>query len=129
MSKIALLLDRDGIINIDYGYVHNPLKGDFVKGIFELCQAALAAGYFLIIVTNQAGIAHGYYSEATYLAFNRWLIAKFSQKQIKISHSFYCPYHQQAKLARYKKASFNRKPQPGMIWQAQNKFNLNLNRS
>ena len=59
----ALFLDRDGTINIDYGYVFQPEKFEFINGIFELCRKAQEKGYLIIVITNQSGIARGYFSE------------------------------------------------------------------
>ena len=62
MNK-ALFLDRDGIINVDHGYVHKIEDFEFIDGIFELCRLASIKGYQIFVITNQAGIARGYYDE------------------------------------------------------------------
>lgn len=62
----ALFLDRDGVINVDHGYVCSPEQTEFVDGIFDLCRAASEAGYLLVIITNQAGIGRGLFSEQAY---------------------------------------------------------------
>ena len=72
-SRKALLLDRDGVINVNHGYVHHPENCDFIPGIFALCAAAQKQGYRIIIVTNQSGIARRYYSRAQFHAFSRWI--------------------------------------------------------
>ena len=59
----ALFLDRDGVINVDHGYVHNPENFEFIDGVFEVARAARVRNYKLVVITNQAGIARGYYSE------------------------------------------------------------------
>jgi D-glycero-D-manno-heptose 1,7-bisphosphate phosphatase len=64
VKRKALFLDRDGVINIDYGYVHEPENCVFIEGIFELVRRANAAGYVVAVVTNQAGIGRGYFTEA-----------------------------------------------------------------
>ena len=66
-TRKALFLDRDGVINANHGYVCSPERTDWVPGIFELCTVARDAGYVLVVVTNQAGIARGYYTEAEFL--------------------------------------------------------------
>jgi len=68
VSARALFLDRDGVINVNHGYVHRPEQMDFVPGIFALGRAAVQRGYRLIVVTNQAGIGRGYYTEADFAA-------------------------------------------------------------
>ena len=67
MKNKALFLDRDGVINVDYGHVGKIEDFHFIDGIFELCQKAQEKGYLIIIVTNQAGIAKGYYTEEDFL--------------------------------------------------------------
>ena len=62
MKQRALFLDRDGVINIDHGYVHKKENFEFVDGIFELCKQAKQFGYLIIVITNQAGIGRGYYT-------------------------------------------------------------------
>ena len=63
MSNKAVFLDRDGVVNVDHGYVHKIEEFDFMPGIFELCQYAKRLGYKLIIATNQSGIGRGYYTD------------------------------------------------------------------
>ena len=86
----ALFLDRDGVININHGYVCTPDRTDWVPGIFELCALARDAGYVLLVVTNQAGIARGYYSEAGFLEYTRWRHGEFSIRGVDILATIYC---------------------------------------
>ena len=72
MNK-ALFLDRDGIINVDHGYVHRIEDFEFVTGIFDLCRLAASKGYQIFVITNQAGIARGYYDKATFEALSTWM--------------------------------------------------------
>ncbi len=99
----ALFLDRDGVVNIDHGHVGKIEDFDFMEGIFELCQKAQNAGYLIIIVTNQAGIAKGYYTEEQFVTLNNWMKNEFKKKGIYITKTYYCPYHIDAKIAKYKK--------------------------
>ena len=66
-------MDRDGVINVDFGYVHTPDNFEFIEGIFELVLAANRAGYLVIIVTNQAGISRGYYTIDTFNDLTEWM--------------------------------------------------------
>lgn len=129
MLRKALFLDRDGVINIDHGYVHTPENCEFVEGIFALCAAAQAQGYLIIIVTNQAGIGRGYYSEAQFHAFTAWIHAQFAQQNITITQTYYCPHHPEAGQGEYRQNCHCRKPQPGMILQAAREHGIDLRES
>ena len=125
----ALFLDRDGVINVDLGHVHTRSEFQFVPGIFDLCRAAQAEGYLLIVVTNQAGIGRGYYSEADFLALTRWMVAKFAEEGSRIARVYYCPYHPVHGVGAYRRDSPERKPEPGMLLRARADFDLDLSSS
>lgn len=128
MNK-ALLLDRDGIINEDGSYLYRPEDIRFVDGIFPFCRAAVSEGYLIIVLTNQSGIARGYYTEDDLLALNRWMCDCFRENGVLISKIYYCPYHPDKGIGRYKVDSFDRKPKPGMFLKARDEFHLDLSRS
>lgn len=125
VRKKALFLDRDGVININHGYVHTPEQTDWVDGIFELCRIAQDADYNLIVVTNQAGIARGYYTEATYLAYTRWMHSQFLERDISLLATYYCPHHPEG-LGEWRLNCECRKPHPGMILAAASRYNIDL---
>jgi D-glycero-D-manno-heptose 1,7-bisphosphate phosphatase len=125
----ALFLDRDGVINVDRGYVHSRDDFRFQEGIFDLCRAAQALDYLLVVVTNQAGIARGYYSESEFLELTEWMVAKFAEEEIQITHVYYCPYHPIHGVGAYKCDSADRKPKPGMLLRARADFNVDLGSS
>jgi len=89
----ALFLDRDGVINIDYGYVGSRDRFDFVDGIFELIRVAQGFGYKTIVVTNQAGIARGYYTEADLDVLHSWMLSCFASLNLALDAIYYCPFH------------------------------------
>ncbi len=125
----ALFLDRDGVINIDHGYVHCCEAFHFQQGIFELFRAAQSLGYLLVVVTNQAGIARGYYTESEFLKLTEWMTQQFADHQIRIARVYYCPYHPIHGVGEYKCDSPDRKPNPGMLLRARTEFSLDLARS
>ena len=125
----ALFLDRDGVINIDYGHVFKKENFDFVEGIFSLCKKAVELDYRLFVITNQAGIGKGYYSLEEYEELTTWMITKFDEKNISLDKVYYCPYHAEAKIVKYRKKHHLRKPNPGMILLAKEEFDLDLSRS
>jgi D-glycero-D-manno-heptose 1,7-bisphosphate phosphatase len=111
----ALFLDRDGVINIDHGYVHEAAQTQWVPGIFDLCRAGIEAGYRLVVVTNQAGIARGLYTEGAFLAYTRWLHAEFARRGAPLAATYYCPHHPTEGRGGARFACACRKPEPGMI--------------
>lgn len=114
MIKVAFL-DRDGVINEDHGYVHRIEDFTFTRGCFETLQELQARDYQLIIITNQSGIGCGYYSENDYQRLTTWYLKQLKQQGINILDVFYCPHAPQAECS-------CRKPQPGMLLQAQQKY-------
>ncbi|MCC3646347.1 HAD family hydrolase [Cytobacillus oceanisediminis] len=129
MKKKALFLDRDGVINIEKKYVFKIKDFEFVEGIFEVLHHFQKEGYVLIIITNQAGIGRGYYTEDDFRIVNDWMLKQFEVNGIFITKVYYCPYHPEFGLGSYKKNAFCRKPKPGMILDAKKEFNLDLSKS
>ncbi len=125
----ALFLDRDGVINVDIGYAHKPEQIDFVPGIFELCRKATERGYKIVIVTNQAGIGRGYYTEDDFWALMEWMKQRFAKSGSIIDAVYFCPCHPEHGIGEYKKESPNRKPEPGMFLNAKADLGIDLSRS
>ncbi len=128
-ARRALLLDRDGVINVNFGYVHTPEGTQWVDGIFDLCRAAEAAGYILVVVTNQAGIARGFYSEEQFVQYTDWMLQQFSMRGISILRVYYCPHHPSAGHGVYQVDCQCRKPRPGMILAAAQDLDIDLSES
>jgi D-glycero-D-manno-heptose 1,7-bisphosphate phosphatase len=129
MKRPALFLDRDGVINIDHGYVYMPEEFEFVDGIFELVATANRAGYLVVVVTNQAGIGRGYYTEAQFHALTDWMRTRFAGHGAQIDGVYFCPYHPEHGIGEYRRESEFRKPAPGMLLQAQSELDIDLNQS
>tara|TARA_B100000575_G_C22757296_1_gene451139 strand:+ start:84 stop:638 length:555 start_codon:yes stop_codon:yes gene_type:complete len=128
-KKPALFLDRDGVINIEKNYVHKIEDFIFIDGIFELIKTAKNRGYYIIVITNQAGIARGYYSDEDFHILNNWMLNYFQLKGAGIDKVYYCPHHPQYGRGLYKKDCSNRKPNPGMILDAVKDFNIDVRKS
>jgi D-glycero-D-manno-heptose 1,7-bisphosphate phosphatase len=124
----ALFLDRDGVINVNHGYVYRPQDVEFIDGIFALCLAAQKLGYRIIVITNQSGIARRYYSQADFAHLRRWLEHQFWRHGIRITHTYHCPHHPDMNGA-FGHACCCRKPRPGMIVRAARQFDIDLSRS
>lgn len=129
MSFRALFLDRDGVINQNHGYVHKREDFDFIECIFDVGRHAHAHNYKLVVITNQAGIGRGYYSENQFHQLTDWMCQQFSSVGAPITRVYFSPYHPTAGLGRYRKDDYSRKPHPGMILQAQEDLSLDLKRS
>lgn len=126
MMQPALFLDRDGVINVDYGYVHRPKEFHFMDGIFDVARTARTHGYRLVVVTNQAGIGRGFYSETQFHALTDWMCLRFSDERASIDRVYFSPYHPTAGLGEYKLDHISRKPRPGMFFQAQRELGIDL---
>ena len=125
----ALFLDRDGVINVDKNYVWRIEDFEFLPDIFELCRAAQTVGLLPIIVTNQAGIGRGYYTEQDFQTLTEWMLAEFSAHGIGIGRVYHCPYHPTEGIGEYRRDSPDRKPNPGMILRAKDHLGLDLSQS
>jgi D-glycero-D-manno-heptose 1,7-bisphosphate phosphatase len=129
MLHKALFLDRDGIINEDCAYPYKPEQIVFTDGIFDLCRKAIRKGYLIIVVTNQAGVAKGYFTEGDVLALHEWIKEQFSVRGIEITAFYFSPYHPDATVEHYRKDTECRKPGGGMIRKAVDDFDIDLSKS
>lgn len=129
MKKPALFLDRDGVINVDYGYVYQIEKFHFIPGIFNLVKKANLNGFLVIIITNQAGIGRGYYSEQEYKHLMDWVQSQFASRGAKIDGIYHCPFHPVHGVGDYLRDSNMRKPKPGMLLAAAADHGIDLPKS
>ena len=107
-TQKALFLDRDGVINVDHGYVSTIEEFEFIEGIFPLLRLFLSHGYTLFIVTNQSGIGRGYYSSTDFETLNTWMLAELKKENIHIEAVHHCHHAPEEKC-------FCRKPAIGMV--------------
>ena len=126
MAAKALFLDRDGVINVDVGYIWRPEDFIFRDGVFEACRQAQALGYHLVVVTNQAGIGRGLYSEEEFQQLTDWMCARFSDEGVEIARVYHAPTHPEEGIGIYKRESIDRKPGPGMLFKARDALGLDL---
>jgi D-glycero-D-manno-heptose 1,7-bisphosphate phosphatase len=120
----AVFLDRDGVINRDLNYVHAPDRFEPVPGAAEAIAWLNASGFRIVVVTNQAGIGRGYYTEAQFASFTRWIEDWLAERGGRIEATFFCPHHPTAGVGSYLQACGCRKPMPGMIRAALQEFGL-----
>ena len=127
--KKVLFLDRDGVINVDTGYLYKVENLQWIDGVKEGLALAVAHGYDIIVVTNQSGIARGYYTEGDVCALHQYMNQELTTAGAPILHFYYCPHHQEGIVSQYTKTCNCRKPKPGMILQAMVDYDIDKNRS
>lgn len=115
LRRRALFLDRDGVCNIDHGWVGTRDRFEWVDGARDAIGAATARGWHVFVVTNQSGVARGFYTEDDVRALLRWMADDAMRAGGTVDDARFCPYHPEAPLPAYRRASDWRKPAPGMI--------------
>ena len=126
----AVFLDRDGVINRDYGYVSAIEDFDILPGAFEALRVFRSAGYKLIVITNQAGVARGLYSEAAVEKLHNYMCQLLEAEGVYLDDIYFCPHHPvSGVVASYSIECECRKPAAGMINQAMLKHKINASRS
>ena len=125
----ALFLDRDGVINKNYGHVYQINKFHLIENIEILVKKANVNEYKVIVVTNQAGIGRGLFSNYDFQKLTKYMKLVFLRKNCFIDAVYHCPYHPTKGIGKYLKNSYCRKPNPGMLLKAQKDFNLDMDKS
>jgi D,D-heptose 1,7-bisphosphate phosphatase len=118
MPNKALFFDRDGTLNIDTHYLHDPADFVWVEGAVDAIHWVNERGYLVIVVTNQSGIARGYYDEADVHRLHDWMNAELAKCGAHIDAFYYCPHHMDGSVPAYTKSCDCRKPAPGMLLRA-----------
>lgn len=128
--KRAAFLDRDGVINVDHGYVSSWDQFEFLPGVPAALRQLQCAGYALVVVSNQSGIGRGLYSESDLATLNRHLDEHLSTDHgVDIAGFYHCPHHPTEALADWRRVCRCRKPAPGMIEQACAQLRINPSHS
>lgn len=120
----ALFLDRDGIINVDKGYIHKSDDVEFVDGIFDLCRMAKERGYHIFVVTNQAGIDRGLYTHKHVDVLHDWMREQFRAQGVEFTDMYFCPHHPE-----FTGKCPCRKPEPGMLLKAVEAYGIDTSAS
>jgi D-glycero-D-manno-heptose 1,7-bisphosphate phosphatase len=123
-----LFLDRDGVVNHEVGYLHRPEDVRWVDGIVPLCRTAMELEYKLVVVTNQSGIARGFYSMAQYEELTAWIRSELLRENVRLDAVYCCPYHPEG-LGEYRREHEDRKPGPGMLLRAVRELGVELAQS
>lgn len=128
-SRRAAFFDRDGVINLDHGYVGSVDRFELVEGAGRAIRLCRDAGYLVFVVTNQAGVAHGYFDEDAVKALNDHMRVLLAQEGAHVDDVRYCPHHPEGRLAHYRKDCSWRKPKAGMILDIAKSWPVDLARS
>lgn len=128
-NQKAAFLDRDGVINVNYGYVSKAEDITFFPGVFEATKKLQDAGYQIFVITNQSGIGRGYYSEAEFHQLTSWITKQFQQHGVTISDTAFCPHHPEKAHPPYLQVCHCRKPAPGMINQLSEQYKVDKHQS
>lgn len=122
----AAFLDRDGVINLDRAYVHDWSEFEFVPGAVAAMRRLHEAGYVLVVVTNQSGLARGMYTEAQFQALTTQMCEALSAAGVEVAAVYHCPHHPRGKVPELAVECDCRKPEPGMILRAAAALDLSL---
>ena len=126
MAKIAVFLDRDGVINQDTGYVSCVDDFHFIDGTIEALQILKKKGYCLVVVTNQSGIARGYFTEEQFMSLTEWMDWSLADRDVDLDGIYFCPHHPTAGVGEYRQECTSRKPAPGMLLDAAKDLKIDL---
>lgn len=126
MAKIAVFLDRDGVINQDTGYVSCVDDFHFIDGTIEALQILKKKGYCLVVVTNQSGIARGYFTEEQFMSLTEWMDWSLADRDVDLDGIYFCPHHPTAGVGEYRQECNCRKPAPGMLLDAAKDLKIDL---
>ena len=122
----AVFLDRDGVINVDRGYVHRPEDFEFLPGVLDAAARLSSGGWALVVVTNQSGIARALYSEEAYRVLTRHMEQAFIRAGAPLAGVYHCPHHPQGRIPALAIDCACRKPAPGLLLRARDELGLSM---
>jgi D-glycero-D-manno-heptose 1,7-bisphosphate phosphatase len=125
----AAFLDRDGVINVDPGYVHRIEDFEFVAGTLEACRELARRGWLLVVATNQSGIGRGLYTAQQFHQVTEWMRAQFEGSGAPLAGVYYCPHHPTDAIGSFQIPCDCRKPRPGMLLAAARDLSVDLAQS
>ncbi len=125
----AAFLDRDGVINLDRGYVYRREDFEFVPGVLDGARRLHSMGFLLVVASNQSGIGRGFYCEADFEALTAWMRDEFEAASAPLAGVYHCPHHPTEAVGAYRRACDCRKPAPGMLLAAARDLGIDLTTS
>ena len=129
MATPAIFLDRDGVINVDTGYVYQIDDFQFIDGVIDALRELKQKGYLLVVVTNQSGIARGLFTEEQFMSLTEWMDWSLADRGVDLDGIYSCPHHPSEGSDQYRKSCTCRKPGPDMILDAVKHLDIDLTRS
>ena len=129
MANPAIFLDRDGVINVDTGYVYLVDDFKFIDGVIDALLKLKQKGYLLVVVTNQSGIARGMFTEEQFMSLTEWMDWSLADRGVDLDGIYFCPHHPSEGSDQYRKSCTCRKPGPDMILDAVKHLDIDLTRS
>ena len=127
--KPAIFLDRDGVLNVDYGYVNKIKDFEWIKDAREAIGYINSKNYYIFVVTNQSGIAREFYTEKDVVILHDYMVDELKEYGAQINEFFYSPYHPEVYNKKYNHLAHLRKPKTGMLDQAAEKWDIDKNNS
>ena len=128
-KRKAVFFDRDGVLNVDHGYVYKKGDWQWTLHAMECIKWCNDNDYLVIVVTNQSGVARGYYTEADVCALHEWVNEQLRANNARIDAFYYCPHYPDGDIAEYAIDCDCRKPRPGMLLRAIADFNIDASKS
>jgi D-glycero-D-manno-heptose 1,7-bisphosphate phosphatase len=128
-KRPAVFFDRDGVLNMDHGYTYRQQDFEWVPGAIQTIQYFNDLGYLVFVITNQSGIARGFYTEQDVHDLHAFINRELAKSGNHIDEFYYCPHHPQGKMIQYSFSCDCRKPEPGMLIQALKKWDIDIQRS
>ncbi len=128
-GRPAAFLDRDGVLNVDKGYLFRSEDFEWIPGAIEAVKRLNDRGYLVFVVTNQSGVARGYYGEEDVIRLHNWMNGELAKHGAHIDKFYYCPHYTEGPASGYVKACQCRKPLPGLILAALAEWNIDREKS
>lgn len=125
----VIFLDRDGTMNREVNYLHRPEDLELLPGAAEAVRRFNEAGYQVIVVTNQAGVARGYYTEQDVAALHEYMNGVLKRSGAHVDGFYYCPHHPEYGIGAYRTVCHCRKPETGMFEMAERQFKEGINKA